>query len=1005
MESLTIEFQRFGDPAGIVRLSDRYIRIPGTQEPVSEVGFALAQENFDKGMATLDYGNFAGSAERREGVLQTADWFLEDIKKPLVDFLFETPLDAGAGLKQVEIVTRAQELSQLPFEALEEFHEDLVITRRIRQPWPLPEVARDNTPRVLFIWAEPAKRPGSSRRMTVPFERHRKLLQTVLAPWGREALVEVKHATRSRIADKLARGARFTHVHLLAHGIAGKLRSPEPGERIELDSPPDPVTYLALERPDGNLDRCPPDALGELFSAATRPETFVVATCHSAEIDPTRSGATLAHVLHGNGVPIVLASQLALTKEGADCLIDPFLKRVIGGTDPREALRECRDAMRNRKDQAFYDRVALVGYVHMDAEAEQRLRERHFAVALKRLQATSKEANLKVAALLENLGSFDGLEAAHRVLADEIRSKFEEVRTELVSHDDEESLTKAQLEELRGLQASSLKREAEAAWKLARALPDEAATEWRKLSHVRLRDAADAYRRAATISRDHHWTWVQWLALEVVENGSLDGHEDDWVTASAAARDALDTDGRVWGLGSLCELYLLSQTLGTDRVDDARQCLERLAEACAELGQTFPIDSTLSQLERYVSWWNADDFSTPNSVVQQARELHSHLRNIAKKTEEANMFKVEMLPANEGDALWIEFGTNPVRRILIDCGRKTAYREVARRLEASPELGFELFVLTHVDADHIAGAVPLLQDSRFGPERVKEVWFNGWRHLNGKDSDFEGDAPDTLSARQGEFFAAVLRDQGYSWNTHFDKKAVMVEDDGELPVIELDGGMRLTILGPNQEKLDAMRERWKDDLEDTGIGPGDFEKALELLGEDRTHLPDVLSGGHVGPIVVEELVNVAFDPDGSEPNGSSICFLAEFGGKAVLFAGDAHAPQLVESVRRLLVARGLERLPLDALKMAHHGSARNNSFELLELLDCRRYLISTNGSTHHHPDPEALARVLDVQDDGVEFHFNYRSDESELWDNDDLRAKHGYQSFYPESGDGLLVEI
>lgn len=372
------------------------------------------------------------------------------------------------------------------------------------------------------------------------------------------------------------------------------------------------------------------------------------------------------------------------------------------------------------------------------------------------------------------------------------------------------------------------------------------------------------------------------------------------------------------------------------------------------------------------------------------------------------MFNIEMLAADEGDALWIEYGAGAVRRVLIDCGRKTAYRAVAKRLGDDADLGFELFVLTHVDADHISGAVPLLQDVRFGPGRVKDVWFNGWRHLNGLHRDYEGDIPGVLSAKQGEFFGAVLRENDYPWNESFGGRAVAIEDDGPLPQIELKGGMVLTLLGPTWEKLGDMRERWQDDLAsgdpDKRLDPGDYERALELLGRDSRHGPDVLSGGHEGPIVVSDLVEVAFDPDGSEPNGSSISFLAEFDGKAVLFAGDAHAPQLEASVHRLLEARGVERLRLDALKMSHHGSARNNSPEILELLDCRRYLVSTNGSRHHHPDPEALARVLDLYEHGVEFYFNYESDETLPWAEGSLKTRHGYNAFYSASG-GLRVSL
>ncbi len=372
------------------------------------------------------------------------------------------------------------------------------------------------------------------------------------------------------------------------------------------------------------------------------------------------------------------------------------------------------------------------------------------------------------------------------------------------------------------------------------------------------------------------------------------------------------------------------------------------------------------------------------------------------------MFTIEMLPADEGDALWIEYGSNPVRRILVDCGRKTAYRKVAERLGES-DLRFELFVLTHVDADHITGAVPLLQDARFGRERVGDVWFNGWLHLNGLPWDHAGELPDVLGAQQGEFFGALLRDREYTWNGAFERKPAVIPDDGPLPRFELDGGMVLTLLGPTAEKLRDMRRRWKADLAAVDpakrIDPGDYERALEVLGDDARSGPDVLDHREPGPIVISDLLTVDFNADDSEPNGSTISFLAEFDGKAVLFAGDAHAPQVEASVRRLLQQRGLQRLPLAALKLSHHGSARNTSSELLRLLDCSRYLISTNGTRHGHPDPETLARVLDVAGDGVELHFNYASDQTRPWDDQQLKQEHRFRTFHPSAAEGLKVPL
>jgi glyoxylase-like metal-dependent hydrolase (beta-lactamase superfamily II) len=378
------------------------------------------------------------------------------------------------------------------------------------------------------------------------------------------------------------------------------------------------------------------------------------------------------------------------------------------------------------------------------------------------------------------------------------------------------------------------------------------------------------------------------------------------------------------------------------------------------------------------------------------------------------MFSIEMLPADEGDALWIEYGKNGggVHRVLIDCGRKTAYRSVVQRLAEDDQIHFDLLVLTHVDADHIAGAIPLLQDPRFGPTRVDDVWFNGWLHLHGLHKDADANIPGVLNAKQGEYFDALLRARGYPWNEHTDGYPVLIPDEGELPTHDLRGGMRLTLLGPTRQKLDAMATRWAAELsrlpEATSMKPGDWERALEILGSDRRHGPDVL-GAHPpeGPIDMPGLVAEDFDPDDSEPNGTSIAFLAEFDGKAALFTGDAHAPELTDAIERLCAQRGLDRLRLDACKMSHHGSTRNTSAELLGLLDCKRFLISTNGTQHFHPDRQALARVLRSQPKGIEFCFNFDNElTTRPWNNPDLKHDLGYTTRFPESvGASLRVEI
>lgn len=364
------------------------------------------------------------------------------------------------------------------------------------------------------------------------------------------------------------------------------------------------------------------------------------------------------------------------------------------------------------------------------------------------------------------------------------------------------------------------------------------------------------------------------------------------------------------------------------------------------------------------------------------------------------MFTIEMLPAVEGDALWVEYG-DPCApsRILIDCGYKSTYRTIMERMRKDPRIEFELMVLTHIDGDHIAGAVPFIKDRDVTPQRVKNVWFNGREHIS-----------DVLGVKQGEYFTQTLYDKKFSWNEQFCGRAVMVPDNGiqEYP-IPLPGGMEITLLSPGHEQLRELASHWATELDDILKGAS-LEKLLE-------ETPAALQPDLLGMPSVYDLANKSFEPDDTAPNGSSIAFLAEYtdvfdGGrrKRVLFAGDAFAPVLEKSVRALLLKRRVGRLTLDALKVSHHGSQHNTNTGLLELLNCRHFLISTNGSRHHHPDKEAIARILVSQDPPLDLHFNYCTELTEKWESAQLENEFNYTPHYPPCGNKkengrLRVEI
>jgi hypothetical protein len=105
---------------------------------------------------------------------------------------------------------------------------------------------------------------------------------------------------------------------------------------------------------------------------------------------------------------------------------------------------------------------------------------------------------------------------------------------------------------------------------------------------------------------------------------------------------------------------------------------------------------------------------------------------------------------------------------------------------------------------------------------------------------------------------------------------------------------------------------------------------------------------------------------------------------------------------------GSIRLKLDLFKLSHHGSKGNLSPELLTLIDCTRFAISTDGTRHNFPDPEAIARIL-VNDPDREkmLYFNYRQENAALWSADpSLLARWNCQIVTPcEGKKGLAIDV
>lgn len=364
------------------------------------------------------------------------------------------------------------------------------------------------------------------------------------------------------------------------------------------------------------------------------------------------------------------------------------------------------------------------------------------------------------------------------------------------------------------------------------------------------------------------------------------------------------------------------------------------------------------------------------------------------------MISVELLPAAHGDAIWIEYGTEPeVHRILIDGGPAHTYESGLRRRIAAlggEECKLDLMVVTHIDADHIDGAVIMLQELDSLNVKINELWFNGWDQLPKKAGARAAYAP-----LQGEFLGGLITvdpELEGIWNQEFDHKAVVVPDDGYedelLPEIPLEGDAKLILLGPGERELRRLRSRWASAIRD--FTPGDVQEALRRLEERSQYQPPAPPAVFAPP---------EYGNDRSPANGSSISFVFEYHKVAILFAGDAHARSLASSLERLAAKRRVNKVRFDAVKLPHHGSMRNVSEAWLKQVDCEQWLISTNGDVFHHPDVETAELVARHCQKPPTMFCNYRSMWTERLEKD---ASDQWVTVFPEGelrgpADGLKM--
>ena len=981
--------------------------------------------------------------------------------------------DCGPGaLLHVRLTLSAAELALLPFELAEvpvgsassalsiQTRPPVSVTRHIRTVssegmiWP-------DRPRILFVSGDPDN---------VPFTEHRDALVEAIRRFqypdrddetssmdGRckqfgDLLTILVNPTLVELQRECER-APYTHLHVLTHG--------------DLDVVSNELYGIVLRDEHGSSDV----VSGERFVSAItrighRPAVVTIASCDSGNVGSVVvPGASFAHAVHQSGIPFVVGAQFPLSKDGSVPLTARLYEGLLWGEHPLCVLQQARAELHARYNTNWHDWASVVVYEALPQALDDQLDLLRYSQA-KRAANAALEWIDKAVVPGSGTGPDKLVERRDAVMYAVDRLPFHgQFAVECVGlrASSRKRLAQAAFT-LEGRTSDNGDRPFERPYDLL----DQARLDYANAVKKLLVNDAQAVQRKATL----HWVLVQLVSLEAILQQEVGSGEWEAARLAAEHYlDHQDREERAWAHGSLAELWLLrlhDENLPQEPRSDFRAEARRHATELSRLYpgvHEFPVKSTRRQFERYVDWWGTERFGTelverglrrssswsgeeglletagqlvkilqrgrpagpregghappasspePQSVASPGpvrsathEDLSSEHRvgaRLVKKStnasttpvgrREGEFFTIEALPAGHGDCLWVEYGDDrSTHRFLIDGGTQETAKALLARVEVVPqnERFLELFVLSHIDSDHIGGVLSLFKAVKRGL-RFGDVWFNGWRHVSGQ-----------LGARQAEMFSTAIQDFELPWNVWRNGGTIVNDEDDPLQHV-LPGGMQLTLLSPTRVQLEKLKPVWTRELKRYGLVPGgrvDYDRFLRGTPStvaDAEALADI-----------DGLADTRFAGDNGAPNGTSIALLAEYGGASALLAADAHAPVLVESIQKLLRKRGTPRLKVDLFKVSHHGSQNNVSSELVQLLDCSQYLISTNGDHFYHPDRQAIARILKYGGDRKMLYFNYNTQWNRVWGDEALdpvrQRYHCTTSYPPADRPGTLVSL
>jgi beta-lactamase superfamily II metal-dependent hydrolase len=339
--------------------------------------------------------------------------------------------------------------------------------------------------------------------------------------------------------------------------------------------------------------------------------------------------------------------------------------------------------------------------------------------------------------------------------------------------------------------------------------------------------------------------------------------------------------------------------------------------------------------------------------------------------------KLQILPVSKGDCFFLIL---PSYIIMIDAGTKRSYIKADLKNKFNNLEKIDLLILTHTDEDHIGGILKYYSDTSSKKDLIKKVWFNSGKLINDK-LILNDENPPYVQITENTNLKVSLK-QAIS----LEKK---IEEDSLVLDTLIKSGDKYTfdfgnflILSPDIEDLKLFYNSWE-------IEKSKIIKVSRSRDYDKT---------------IDELKNLPYEELGTIPNKSSIAFIYNYNNFNILFMGDAFSSIIKNNIEKYTDYNKSNKLKLDFVKVSHHGGNYSINYDLLEIINCTNYIISTDGS-NGLPTKESLCKIVTHREDKIKLYFNYKNNNTQNIFFDEEFEKYNFEIIYLSKQDEYTIDL